>query len=263
MPQLLDSLLSCGLRRRPLVGAHRGASARAPENTLAAFRAAIEDGSGLIELDVRLTRDGRLAVMHDANTRRTTGVSRAVGKSDYKSLRDLDAGRLKGVQWAGEPVPELGDVFALVRDRLSVNVEVKGGVAAVREVARRAAEYGMAEKIIVSSFEPDVVRAASALYPPLLTGLLLDQPVVDPVAAARKLGASLVHVKHSLLTSQLADYAHRAGLAVLAWTVNVPEDMRRMQSIGVDAILSDDPRLLRDTLDRADGSTKQGDEGLQ
>ena len=202
---LLDRLLARGRRHRPVIGAHRGASARAPENTLAAFGAALEDEAELVELDVHLTRDGQLAVIHDEETRRTTGTAGVVAELSMAELRQLDAGRHKGQQWAGEPIPELDDVFAAVRGRLLVNVEVKCGAAAVPPLARCVAEHDMADAVIVSSFDPAVVRAVAALV----------------------------------------DLLHQAGLGALAWTVNAPGEMRRLAALGVDAILSDDPRRLR------------------
>ena len=242
---LLNRLLARGLRHRPVIGAHRGASARAPENTLAAFRAALEDGAELVELDVHLTRDGRLAVIHDAETHRTTGTAGVVAELSMSELRRLDAGRHKGPQWAGEQIPELGDVFAAVRGRLLVNVEVKCSTAAVPVLARCVAEHDMADAVLVSSFDPAVVRAVTALCPSLLAGLLLDRPAPDPVTAARDGGAQLFHVKHTYLTPALVDLLHQAGLGVLAWTVNAPGEMRRLAALGVDAILSDHPRRLR------------------
>ena len=126
---LLDRLLARGRRHRPVIGAHRGASARAPENTLAAFGAALEDGAELVELDVHLTRDGRLAVIHDAETQRTTGTAGVVAELSMSELRRLDAGRHKGPQWAGEQIPELGDVFAAVRGRMRAARGVVAGNA--------------------------------------------------------------------------------------------------------------------------------------
>ncbi|HKC72598.1 MAG TPA: glycerophosphodiester phosphodiesterase family protein [Chloroflexota bacterium] len=247
---LLDRLLARGRRHRPVIGAHRGASARAPENTLAAFRAALDDEAELIELDVHLTRDGRLAVIHDEETRRITSTAGVVAELSMSELRRLDAGRHKGQQWAGEQIPELGDVFAAVRGRLLVNVEVKCSAAAVPALARCMAEHDMADAVIVSSFDPAVVHAVgvcntSLLCPSLLAGLLVDRPVPDPVTAAREGGAQLLHVKHTYLTVALVDLLHQAGLGALAWTVNAPGEMRRLAALGVDAILSDDPRRLR------------------
>ncbi len=245
---LLAHLLERGRRQRPLIGAHRGASARAPENTLAAFRAALDDGAEMIELDVHLTRDGALAVIHDGKTRRTTGVAGVVARLEMARLRRLDAGRYKGPAWAGEGIPTLDDVFALTQGRLAVNVEIKGGLAAVPAVAHAVADAGLRERVVVSSFDQRVVAAATSVRPPLLAGLLVERPSADPVAAARAVGASLLHVEHSHLSAPLVDLLHGAGLGVLAWTVNDPAEMRRLAALGVDAILSDDPRLLRETI---------------
>jgi len=237
--------------RCPLVGAHRGASARAPENTLPAFQAALDDGADLVELDVRLTRDGGLAVIHDARTERATGVDRVVAATDMETLRRLDTGRHKGPEWAerGLGIPELGDVFALLAGRMLVNVEVKSGVDALPVLARRIAAYDMADKVIVSLFDADVVRAAGAMEPRVLTGLLLDRLEVDPLAATQALGAALLHLAHRFITPELVGKAHERGIGVLAWTVNDPAEMRRLAALDVDVILSDDPRLLRQTLE--------------
>ncbi len=239
-------------RQRPLVGAHRGASARAPENTLAAFQAALDDGADLVELDVHLTRDGELAVIHDARTERVTGVGRVVAETDMKTLRRLDAGRHKGPEWAerGIGIPELGDVLALLAGRMLVNVEVKSGMDALPVLARRIAAYDMADKVVVSSFDPEVVRAAGTMEPRVLTGLLLDHAEPDPIKATQEVGAALLHMTHRYISPVLVGRAHERGIGALAWTVNDPTEMRRLAALDVDAILSDDPRLLRQTLER-------------
>ena len=243
---LLGRLLARGRAGRPLIGGHRGCPARAPENTLAAFRAAIVDGAELVELDVHLTRDGQLAVIHDEETRRTTGASGLVANMTMDDLRRLDAGRYRGAEWSGEGIPELGDVLALAYGRLLVNVEIKGGAVAAGVVARRVAEYDMARSVIISSFEPASVAAAAVLQPPLLSGLLLDRPVRDPVASATAVGAALLHVEAPFISAALVRALHQASIGVLAWTVNAPDEMRRLAALGVDAILSDEPRLLRE-----------------
>jgi glycerophosphoryl diester phosphodiesterase len=227
-----------------MIGAHRGASARAPENTLAAFSAALEDGAEMVELDVHLSADGFLPVLHDAHTDRTTGLPGIVRDATMADLRRRDAGRFKGQEWAGEGIPELGDVFELARGRLLVNVEVKGGLAVIPLLAQRVTEHAMEAQVVVSSFDPPVARAVAALPRFLLTGLLLEEPGPDPVAAAAEVGAMLLHVEHTYLTADLVDAIHRSGRGVVAWTVNAPDEMRRLAALGVDAILSDDPRLL-------------------
>jgi glycerophosphoryl diester phosphodiesterase len=245
---LLQTLLERGRRGSPVIAAHRGSSARAPENTLAAFLAALEDGAEMIELDVHLTADGRLAVIHDETTERTTGVPGAVAEMTMAQLRELDAARFMGRSWAGQTVPELGEVLDAVRSRLLVNVEIKGPPQTAPVLARCLDEHEMRQSVIVSSFAPPSVTAITALRPPLLAGLLLDGPVDDPLAAASAVGASLLHVKYPYITADLAHRVHAAGLGLVAWTVDEPTEMLRLRSLGVDAIISDDPLLLRETL---------------
>lgn len=253
---LLRHLLIRGRQHRPLIGGHRGASARAPENTLPSFALALEDGAEMIELDVHLTRDGQLAVIHDEMTERTTGMVGAVAELTMPQLRGLDAGAHKGEQWNGEPIPELGDVFALVREHarglVLVNVEIKGGADAAPVLLERIAAHDMAERVIISSFDPATVRAATERSTEVLGGLLVQQPAPDLVALARGVGASLVHVKHTYIDDGLVEMAHADGLGVLAWTVNRPDEMRRLAALGVDAILSDDPHTLRETIGASD-----------
>ncbi len=245
---LLQTLLERGRRGNPVIAAHRGASARAPENTLAGFLAALDDGAEMVELDVHLSADGRLAVIHDETTERTTGVRGVVAEMTMARLHELDAARFMGKAWAGQPVPELGEVLDAVRGRLLVNVEIKGPPETAPVLAQRLDEHEMRQSVIVSSFDPHAVAAATTLQPPRLAGLLLDGPIDDPVAVAGAAGASLVHVAYPYITADLARRTHQAGLGLVAWTVNEPSEMLRLRSLGVDAIISDDPRLLRDTL---------------
>ncbi len=234
-----------------MIGGHRGASARLPENTLAAFRAAIEDGAEMIELDVRLTRDGRLAVVHDEDTRRVTGRDGLVARLTMDELRARDAGHTDGARGAGTRIPELGEVFALARGRVIVNVEIKAGTAALPALTRSLAAHDMAASVILSAFEPEVVRAAARLPVRPLTGILVDRLAPDPMAAVREANADLLHVRHDLLASPApVEALHDAGIGVLAWTVNSADEAHRLAALGVDAVLGDDPRLLREALAR-------------
>src|SRR5262249_34012773 len=157
-----------------------------------------------------------------------------------------DAGRFMGETWAGQPVPELGEVLDAVRGRLLVNVEIKGPPETAPVLARCLDEHGMRQSVIVSSFDLPAIVAATTLQPPLLAGLLLDGPIDDPVATAGAVGASLLHVEYPYITSDLVRRMHEAGLGLVSWTVNEPAEMLRLRSLGVDAIMSDDPRLLRE-----------------
>jgi glycerophosphoryl diester phosphodiesterase len=245
---LLQTLLERGRRGSPVVAAHRGASGRAPENTLAAFLAALEDGAEMVELDEHLTADSRLAVIHDETTERTTGDPGVVAEMTMAQLRGLDAARFMDRAWAGQPVPELGEVLDAVRGRLLVNVEIKGPPQTAPVLARCLDQHEMRQHVIVSSFDLPSVAAATALRPPLLAGLLLDGPIDDPLVSAGAVGASLLHLKYPYITADLARRVQAAGLGLVAWTVDEPAEMLRLRSLGVDAIISDDPRLLRETL---------------
>lgn len=201
---------------------------------------------------MRLTRDGQLAVIHDATTRRTTGTRSVVANVTMERLRGLDA----GYRGAAAGIPELGDVFDLTRGRALVNIEVKGSMECLPILARRIDMYEMHEWVIVSSFDPEIVRAAALPAPRVLTGLLVNDVPPDAIAAVQSAGASLLHVRYPRITADLVETLHGAGIGVLAWTVNRVRPMRRLQSLGVDTILSDNPRLLRETI------AEQGGDGI-
>lgn len=253
---LVSSLLARGRSRRPLVGGHRGAPTRVPENTLAGFALAMEEGAELLELDVHLTRDGKLAVIHDPSTLRVTGLDHAVADLTMDELRRLDTGartiptHSHADVW-DTAIPELGEVLALAGGRVPVNVEVKSGIETLPVLAALLHEGEVADQTIVSSFDPAVVRAAAALMPRVPVGLLLDRPVAGLVAAVRGMEATLLHLNYVYIGPALVREAHVAGIPVVAWTVNHPADMRYLAACGVDAILSDDPRLLAAHLDPA------------
>ena len=165
---------------RCLVIAHRGASAAAPENTLAAFRLAADLGADGVELDVRRTVDGQLVVIHDASVDRTTGGTGRVGALTLDQLRRFDAGRKFGPPFRGERIPLLSQVFEVLGGRLLVDVEVKaaGVEAAVLDLIRKTQ---MVDSVLISSFDAQVVAHVRDLAPEMPAGLL--QSAADPYAA--------------------------------------------------------------------------------
>jgi len=226
----------------PLVIAHRGASAEKPENTLAAFRRALARGADGLELDVRLTRDGVPVVFHDATLRRLTG---APGRLATRSWRELKKLRVRG---AGS-IPRLADVLALVRGRAVVQIELKRGttVAPVVRVIRRARAAGW---VILASFETGLVRRARRLAPEIPRMLIAKgrspDKLLRTMTALGAAGLSLHH--HAVRNRALVTRIHRQGGTVWCWTVNTAPAMRRLAARGVDAILSDNPALLRRTV---------------
>jgi len=235
---------------RPLFIAHRGASAEAPENTLAAFRRALVLGVDGIELDVQVTRDGVPVVFHDATMVRLTGR--------HARIPQLTRSELRGFRVQGEAIPTLAEVLALTRDRCVAEVEIKRDtpVAPVIEAIRRSRA---GDAVILASFVPNLV-AEARLRAPQLPRMLIHEgggpgrstpeaQVHRLVAVLASLGAAGVSFNHEAIPSaKFVTALKRRGFCVWCWTVNQPRIMLRLARWGSDAILSDDPALLKSTL---------------
>jgi glycerophosphoryl diester phosphodiesterase len=224
---------------RPLIFAHRGASAECTENSLAAFRRALGWRVDGIELDVRTTRDGVPLVFHDADLRRLTGGR---GRIAELTARDVRRHGLPN----GEAIPRLRDVLRLTQGRAVVQIELKAGVAlapVLREV--RAARAG--EWVVLASFDPDLVRAAGQLAPEW-PRMLITEGKRPPAALARQAaacGASGVSVDYRAVRGAAwVGFFRARGLPVWCWTVNSAAVARRLAGWGVAAILGDNPALL-------------------
>ncbi|MCL4507243.1 MAG: glycerophosphodiester phosphodiesterase [Chloroflexi bacterium] len=233
---------------RPLVIGHRGASAHAPENTLAAFRLAREQGADGIELDAKRCASGEVVIMHDPELRRTTGAAGKVHEWTLADLRTLDAGR-------GERVPTLDEVFEGAGSGLLVNVEVTnystpddGLEAAVIDVVRR---HGIADRVVFSSFNPLSLRQLAALAADIPRAFLfspespldLQQVFADPLMPHQ-----FRHPHYSLVTAEMVELWRASGILVNAWTANARADIRRMVACGVNGIIGDSPRTIREAL---------------
>lgn len=227
-----------------LVLGHRGASAHAVENTMAAFERARDDGADGVELDVRLARDGQLVVFHDEDLRRLAGRA--------ERIADLDTGQLARVELAGgERIPRLEEVLeALVP--LLVNVEIKPpGWRAARRVVRAVhhcvERAAAADRVLISSFDAAVVALVRRTTP-LRTGLLFHSRQRRPLRRAWLAPLLRPHALHP--EKVLVDLAsmgawRRGGYAVNVWTVDDPDEVRRLTRLGVDAIISNDPAAAR------------------
>jgi len=234
----------------PLNIAHRGASAAAPQNTLAAFRKAAELGADGIELDVQLSADGVAVVIHDFVVDHTTdGLGRVADKT-LVELKALDAGVRFSPQFAGERIPTLAQVFESLDGRLLVNVELKCwrrsdalAASAVQLVRRHAME----KRVLFSSFNPLALRAVKRLAPEIPVGLLYAPDL--PIYLRRAWLAPLVphearHPSFTIVNETMMRWCHARGLRVHAWTVDEPAGMRRLIAAGVDGIITNKPDVL-------------------
>jgi glycerophosphoryl diester phosphodiesterase len=231
----------------PLVVAHRGASGVAPENTLAAFRRAVEIGAPAVECDVHLTADGVPIVIHDARVDRTTNGTGDVAALTLAELRRLDAGSWFDPRCAGERLPTLEEALAAAAGRARVFVELKvgGGAALVDRALADLARSGA--DVAVISFGADEVRLVAERRADLPLGFLVSQRVVQEQGVARalrtvaELGAGFISPHESAVDAAFVRAAHDAGLPVSVWTVDDPQRMRALSNIGVDAITTNRP----------------------
>lgn len=253
--------------------AHRGESADAPENTLAAVNLAWERGVAAVEVDVHLTADDRLVVIHDANTRRTAGVDLVVRESTLADLHGLDVGSWKGSRWAGEPLPTLEEVLATVPPEGTLFIEVKVGAEAIPALERAIALHSRdPANLVMISFQADAVEASKRRMPDMpayyLSGFRRDSvsgdwsPSVDElIATAREIGADGLDV--SVNGPVDADFVRRvrdAGMRTYIYTVNDEPVARRLVDAGVDGITSDRAAALRREI-YPDASSAAGDAG--
>lgn len=236
-----------------LIYAHRGSSWARPENTLAAFRQAIADGAGGVELDVRATADRVPVVLHDRDLARTTDGRGAVDALPLEAARLLDAG-------AGERVPTLDEVLGLLAGRLRLNLEVKQeGIE--RELAAVLARHPAAEWA-VSSLDWSVLAAVRTRDPAAELWPVAHRVSGGLFAAARDLGAAAVALRGDGVTPGVVRRAGAAGLRVVVWTVNRIEDARRARDLGVAGLCTDAPALVRRGLAEAPAKPRRraGDE---
>ncbi|NLI00820.1 MAG: glycerophosphodiester phosphodiesterase [Chthonomonadales bacterium] len=249
-------------RRHVAYVAHRGESHDAPENTMAAFRLAWERGVRTFELDTHLTADGHLVVCHDADTRRTAGVSHVIARTSLADLRKLDAGSWKGAQWKGEPLPTLADVLTAMPGESAVWIEVKCGPEAAGPLAAAIESAGLTpDRVNVISFNADALKAVRSLMPDVPMHLLSGfrrtddngwQPTVPQlIEQARVLGASALGVHFAgPIDRTSVEAVHAAGLRIGVWTIDDVRTARRMLAAGVDAITSNRAAWLREQLER-------------
>jgi glycerophosphoryl diester phosphodiesterase len=256
-------------RDRPLNFAHRGASHEAPENTLAAFLLALELDADGIEFDVQLSRDDQAVVIHDYDLSRTTNGQGLVRERTLEELQQLDAGSHFDPAFVEQRIPTLQEVIDIVRDRLLLNVELKsehsrdGTLASV--VARTLEDNDLLDTVIVSSFEPLLLRRMKQLNPRLRTGFLYapDSPRLFRRPWLRYLiRFDALHPYYAAVDERTMRWARNKGYRVNVWTVDEPATMRRLVQAGVDGIITNRPDLLREVLGEAQEGRRAPDHVL-
>jgi glycerophosphoryl diester phosphodiesterase len=244
----------------PLVIAHRGDSAHRPENTLASFASALEVGATIVELDVQLTADGEVIVIHDATLDRTTSGRGDVRGMSLAEVRAVSAGYPErfGDAWAGERVPTLAEVLGLVRGRARVMIELKtesvseaeDGLAARTVAVVRRLE--LADRVALISFDHRALRQLRVLAPEITRGQLFGHTTPEQVfAAAADAGCGLVMPHKSQLGDELAAGARSRGLTLATWVVDDPAELKQLARFSLYGVGTNRPGVLLDAL--ADG----------
>ena len=235
---------------QPIIFAHRGASAHAPENTLAAFELALAQGADGIELDVKLSADGHVVVIHDPTTDRTTGARGRVKDLSLAELRGLNAGSFYSANFNAEKIPMLEEVFEAFGKKIFINVELTNYNTPrdhlVESVCMLVKKFNVQKHVMFSSFYASNLSKARSYLPEVPCGLLAFNGLLG--AWARSFGFAFgkyaaLHPYLKDVTPQQVQRVHRLKGRVHVWTVNAEEDMRRLFGWGVDAIFTDDPQL--------------------
>jgi len=242
----------------PLIIGHRGASAVAPENTMAAFRKALAVGADGIEFDVRLARDGVPVVIHDSTLRRTGGLPQRVAELTSAEISKVDVGSWFAASFANETVPSLAELFTLFQTNNStLYLEMKCDSASEHRALAEACvnaidEYGLKERVIVECFQLPALKILKeidreirtvALFEPSFTNpsVLSDQKIINQ---ANDVGAAALALHHRLARESLVRKAKDAGLHVAVWTVDDPAWLERAKQIGVDALITNNPAAM-------------------
>jgi glycerophosphoryl diester phosphodiesterase len=261
LPRLrLDLRRGCPLpprSPRPLRFAHRGASARAPENTLAAFREAVRLGADVVECDVRLSGDGVPIILHDDTVDRTTDGKGAAARLGLAELKRLDAGAWFASRFRGERIPTLDETLEFTRGRCALNLEVKaadrgrraGGAdarATAVAVARTLRRSRFRDYLVLSSFSPETLAALRAVLPGARIGLLASRSLRGLRSLHRRLGLHALHAHVRLANRRRVRAARDLGLRVFFWTANDAALMRRLLLLGCDGLMTDDPALFEE-----------------
>jgi glycerophosphoryl diester phosphodiesterase len=239
--------------------AHRGASYDAPENTMASFRLGWEQQADADELDIYLTKDGKIIVLHDATTKRTTGVELKPAEQTAEALRALDAGSWKGPQWAGEKLPLLEEVVATIPKGKRLFIEIKCGPEVLPELERVLQKSGKTPvQLVIIGFGYETVREAKQRFPKLQVYWLvspkkgskgLTPSVGEMVAKTKAAGLDGLDLNQEFaLDAVFVSEVKGAGLKLYTWTVDDPEVAKSHMSLGVDGITTNRAAWLREQL---------------
>ena len=238
------------------VSAHRGSSCRAPQNTISAFVAAIDDEADYIELDVQETKDGVVVVLHDANLLHVGGVDRNIWDLNYSELQELDVGSSFSPEIAGERVPTLEEAIDVTKGKIKLNIELKiyGHQKHLEEeVVRLVEEKGIEDHCVITSLDYNALKEVRRLNPDLKIGMIITYLIGE----YSKLDVDFYSVEpHLVLTKKFMLDAHADNKDVHIWSLSPRDDVSQYVDLGVDNIINDDPVRVRELLNEKQNRSK-------
>jgi glycerophosphoryl diester phosphodiesterase len=242
---------------KPMIFAHRGACALAPENTLPSFELAFTHQADAIELDAKLSKDGIVMVIHDQTVERTTEGTGKVNQMSLAELKRLDAGIFFGKEFTGVKIPTLDEVFESVGKKLFVNVELTNYKSSddmlVEKVADVVIRHNMQQRVLFSSFLPKNLVKSQLLLPHTPVALLCLPGIMGIISRSvfyRHFSPYIIHPFMSDVNRRYVELEHKAGRRVHVWTVNAETDIKRLKNDGVDGLFTDDPQNTRRILEK-------------
>ncbi len=247
-PQTIEQFMRTDQRVRVI--AHRGFSGRAPENTLAAFRAAIEAGADMAEFDVTLTADAEVVCLHDEKVKRTTEGRGRISELTLAEAQSLDAGLWFSQAFIGERIPTLDAVLETAKGHILLNIEIKseaveGGIAA--KVVTAVNEHGMRDLVIISSFSPEALAQVHTLDPALHTASLYNRKLhrdVDPGVIIGEVKSSSLNINRRYLNRKIRERCRDLGIPIGGYTANSRRQMEKLIDMGAHSIFTNHPDVL-------------------
>jgi len=238
--------------KTPWIIGHRGYHAKYPENTLASFEAAIQAGATMIELDVMLSRDRKMVVIHDATLDRSTNGKGAVADFTLAELKQLDAGSWFDAQFADQQIPELSEVLDLVNGRAYVNIEIKSTAyepghpvdAIEKQVVDLLRQKCLQGTGMISSFDVNILEQIAFMKEPPATAFISKKPATKKtVHMCTRLNVFSWHPDHRVVTRRQVEQMHAAGIRVFPYKVDSLEDFAKMREMQIDGVITNDPEL--------------------
>ena len=236
------------------ITAHRGSSRTAPENTIPAIEAAVEEMADSVEIDVQMTADGVIVLGHDASLKRVAGVNRSIASMTFEELEKLDVGSWFSSEYAGTRIPSLSEVLELCSQKISLNIEIKyvGKNSELPEkTAEMVREYGMENQCVITSTNLSYLKRVKEALPEIRTGYIISAAYGNFYSSE---DVDFISIRSGFVTSALMQNAHEQGKAVYAWTVNTKSELERLTLLGVDGIITDRPVLAREIVYREEAT---------